>query len=457
LNNRSEVDVNTQAIPTSDLASAPSTQRWFVVGILSIASMVSYIDRQVINLLVEPIKIDLGLTDVQISLLQGFSFALLYAVLAIPLAWIADRHNRKWVILVGIICWSAATFMSGIAATFAMLFFARMMVGIGEATLAPAGFSIISDYFNKRGLPAAISVFTGSGFVGSGLALIIGGYLLTQLASSGDVVLPFGTFKPWQATFMCLSLFSIPVFLLVLMIREPVRRDDNVVIAADAAPPVWEIIQFIKDKANIFLPLFLGFSCFAAAQFGIGAWAASYFIRVHGWSQLEVGEYFGPVVMLAGIGGVVTGGLIAEWMLKRGISDATLRVPLLAVFLALPLAVAFPLMASPFVSLALLAIVMFLGTMPFGAGVSTFPLITPNRMRAQVVAVYLLIANLLGYSAGPIFIAALTDKVFADPARIHHSLAIAPPLTMLFGILLVLLAIKPYRRLLENGVSDGVS
>ena len=138
----------------SRTADTPSLSRaWFTVAALSLASIISYIDRQVINLLVDPIKADLGISDVQISLLQGFSFALLYALLAIPLAWIADRHNRKTVILIGLICWTAATFSSGLAAGFAMLFVARMMVGLGEATLAPAGLSMISDYFSKERLP----------------------------------------------------------------------------------------------------------------------------------------------------------------------------------------------------------------------------------------------------------------------------------------------------------------
>ncbi|MEM6586638.1 MAG: MFS transporter, partial [Pseudomonadota bacterium] len=143
-------------------SAMPSSARaWYVVAVLSLAGVVSYIDRQVINLLVEPIKADLGVSDVQISLLQGFSFALFYAVLAIPLAWVSDRYNRKIVILVGLVCWSGATFASGLAGAFAVLFVARMFIGVGEATLSPAGFSIISDYFTKEKLPGPISVFTG--------------------------------------------------------------------------------------------------------------------------------------------------------------------------------------------------------------------------------------------------------------------------------------------------------
>ena len=438
----------------TDTADEPLTatplRRWLVVAALSFASIVSYVDRQIINLLVEPIKADLGLTDLEISLLQGFSFALLYALLAIPIAWIADHGNRKWVILVGMTGWSAATFSSGLAGSFAMLFAARMMVGIGEATLAPAGFSILSDSFSRDKLPAAISVFTGSGFVGSGLALIIGGAIAGQLNAIGDITLPFGTFRPWQMTFLAVALMSFPAFILVLLIREPVRRNGTRVLVSDHPPRAWEIFSYLIAHWTVFLPLILGLSCFVAAQFGLGAWAPSYFIRHHGLTQSQVGNALGPVVVFGGLGGIVTGGMLVQFFMKRGVQDASMRISMLAIGLAVPAAIFFPRMESPNAALALLAVLIFLGNIPGGSTVSTFPLITPNRMRAQVLAVYLLVANLLGYSAGPTLIAWITDKVYADPKAIGQSLGIAPPGVMIAGLILLALAIVPYRQLLKH-------
>ncbi len=424
----------------------PAWQGWYVVFVLSIASIVSFIDRQIINLLVDPIKLDLGISDFQISLLQGFAFALFYAVLAIPLAWISDRYNRKMVILFGLVCWSAAAFASGLASIFMVLFVARMFIGVGEATLAPAGMSMISDMFTKEKLPGPISVYVGSGFVGSGLALTVGGYLYSLLEAAGPQALAFGTFAPWQLTFFAVAALSVPVFLMLLTIAEPVRRDDSTALPTDEAPPAFEVLAFLKSKAALLIPLIIGFSCFSAAQFGIGAWAPSYFIRVHGWSQLEVGTYFGPVVIVSGVAGVVLSGFVAERLLGRGVRDATLRLPIMAIVLAVPFAIAFPLVASPWLALALLAVVLFLGTVPFGAGVSTFPLITPNRMRAQVIAAYLLVANLLGYSAGPILVAWLTDNVFGDPDLINLSLATAPVGMMVIGVILIFIARGPFLR-----------
>ncbi|NBC87893.1 MAG: MFS transporter [Alphaproteobacteria bacterium] len=430
----------------------PSLPRaWSVVAILSAAAIVSYIDRQVLNLLVEPIKADLGLTDVEISVLQGFSFALLYALLAIPIAWVADHSNRKWVILGGLVCWSGATFMSGFAAGFAILFCARMLIGIGEATLSPAGFSMISDYFEKSRLPAALSVFTGSGFVGSGLALVIGGALYAALEAAGPLTTVLGTFQPWQTTFFGVAMLSVPLFVLILaFVREPARQPDTLAPPQHEEPSAFEILGFVWGHAGVYLPLFFGFSCFAAAQFGIGAWAPSFFIRSHGWTQLEVGQALGPVVMATGPLGVVAGGFLAERLLMRGVHDATLKLSMGAIVCALPFAIAFPLVEGGGLALALLAAVLAFGTVPFGAGVATFPLITPNRMRAQVIALYLLIANLLGYSAGPILVAWLTDEVFADPAALHISLAIAAPAVMAAGLVLIAAALGPYRRMVAT-------
>ena len=430
---------------------------WFLVAVLSVASVVSYIDRQIINLLVEPIKQDLGMTDLQISLLQGFSFALFYAVMALPLAWVADTQNRKWVVIGGVIFWSAASFSTGLATSFALLFAARMAVGVGEATLAPAGTSMISDCFRQENLPAAVGVFTGSGFVGSGLALLLGSYVVNALTLAGPFEMLGRSFQPWQVTFMVVTLLSIPVLLLLALVREPVRRDGNRALAVDDAPSRLEVITFLKANLQLIGLLALGLACLVAAQFGIGAWTPSFLIRVHGWTQLQVGQWFGPIVMAGGLAGVVGGGFAAQALARRGVVDASLRVTIAASLIAVPFAIAFPLVSNVWLSLALLTAVLVLSTVPFGAGVSIFPSITPNRFRAQVLALYLLIANLVGYSLGPTTIALLTDRVFGDPLAIGRSLAIAPAATLLAGCALLAACLKPYRGTLAQRAASALT
>jgi len=377
--------------------------------------------------------------------------------MALPLAWVADTQNRKWVVIGGVIFWSAASFSTGLATSFALLFAARMAVGVGEATLAPAGTSMISDCFRQESLPAAVGVFTGSGFVGSGLALLLGGYVVNALTLAGPFEMLGRSFQPWQVTFMVVTLLSIPVLLLLALVREPVRRDGNRALAVDDAPSRLEVITFLKANLQLIGLLALGLACLVAAQFGIGAWTPSFLIRVHGWTQLQVGQWFGPIVMAGGLAGVVGGGFAAQALARRGVVDASLRVTIAASLIAVPFAIAFPLVSNVWLSLALLTAVLVLGTVPFGAGVSIFPSITPNRFRAQVLALYLLIANLVGYSLGPTTIALLTDRVFGDPLAIGRSLAIAPAATLLAGCALLAACLKPYRGTLAQRAASALT
>lgn len=423
---------------------------WFVVIGLSLAAILSYVDRQIINLLVEPIKLNLGLSDTQISLVQGFSFAIFYAALALPIARLADSGNRTHVIFAGIVCWSLATFSCGLAVGFWTLFFARMFVGAGEATLTPAGYSIIGDYFSKEKLPLAISVFTGSGFLGSGVALMIGAYVIDLVIGWGDVSFPLlGKLEPWQLTFMLVALPSIPMLFIMAFIKEPVRLGVDAA-ESEAKVKLRQIVQYIFDNKRIYIAIFFGFTLMASAQFGIGAWIPSFFIRTYDWSAPQIGFAFGILATIFSTGGVLVGGWLSTRLIKAGVASANFVVPIAAVILCAPFAAAFPLAGNANASLYLIAPVLFFGAMPFGTGTATLPQIAPNRMRAQVVAIYLLIANLLGFTMGPTIIALLTDRYFADPLLIRYSLSIVPPVLMLCGAAVVFTGLNHYKLLLGS-------
>ena len=421
---------------------------WFVVAVLSFAAIVSFIDRQVINLLVEPIKLDLGISDTQISLVQGFSFALFYALLSFPIARIADSGNRKNVIIIGVVVWSMATFSCGLAVGFWSLFFARVFVGAGEATLTPSGCSMIGDYFSKERLPLAISVFTGSGFLGSGVALIIGAYVIDMVNGWGTVVLPLiGPSKPWQLIFMLVALPSILLLTLMAFVKEPVRRG-----AANEAPTVSfsHLVQHLKEHSRVYMAIVFGFSLMASAQFSIGAWVPSFFIRTYDWSASEIGFTFGVIAVLCSTSGVIFGGWLGARLLRIGYSSANLLIPIGAMLFCVPFAIAFPLTGSATLSIVILVFVMFFGAMPFGVGMATLPQIAPNRMRAQIVAIYLLVANLVGFSLGPTSVALVTDVVFKDPSLIRYSLAIVPAILMTIGAVVVATGLTHYKKLLAS-------
>ena len=415
---------------------------WWAVTILSIGMVVGALDRQVINLVVDPLKQALRLNDEQVSLLQGFAVAAFYAVMAVPLGRFADRHNRKGLILAGAVAWSAATAGCGLASGFLGLFVARMMVGVGEATLTPAGFSMISDYFEERGQARPLCVFTGASFLGSGLALLLGGGLLAVLGRSGPLILPgLGRLADWQAAFILASVPGLVFAAFLLSVREPARR-----LKADEPPDAafTDVLNFIGGNVRLVAPLLLGFAILASGQFALGAWTPTFFVRTFHSKPAFVGMTYGLLLAFGGSAGVVVGGFICDRMKARGWAGANLLVSIGAALAAIPFAAVFPFASSSNLALWLIAPLAFLGPMPFGAGIAAIPAISPNRMRAQMMALYLLLANLLGVGGGPWLVAVVTDRVFRNPAMLRYSLAIVGPALLLGGALLLSCAVRPF-------------
>ncbi len=410
-------------VSASRFAFRTDSYAWGVVAILCLGSVVSMLERQVINLLVEPLKADLNITDTQISVLQGFAFAIFYAAMALPIGRMIDAKSRVAIIMVGVAVFSLATFSCGLATSFLALLVARTFVGVGEATLTPAGMSLIGDYFPSDKLGRAVGLFIGSTYAGSGLALIVIGYTLAALGEHPDVVLPVvGVVKDWQLAFM---LAALPGFLFVaamLLVREPPRSSKTGLVGAPT--PVAETFRFIGDNLPLLVPLFLGIPLLAAANFAMNAWVPTFFIRTYGWSAAEIGPLFGVMVIVCGTGGTVAGGALSDWLAKRGTRLPGMVVPVATALIAAPFVAAFPLVGDATTSLWLLVPAMFFGAMPFGAGTAGIVEIAPNRMRGQMVAIYMLIATLIGTGGGPWTIAAWTDGVLGDPMAIRWSIAV---------------------------------
>ena len=424
---------------------------WFVVFMLCLATIISFIDRQIINLLVDPIRADLGISDTQISLLQGFAFATFHGLIAIPLGRLADSKNRKTIIAVGMVLWSLATAFCGLAKVFWQLFIARMFVGIGEATLSPSTFSMLPDYFPRKSLTRALSFFTGAGFLGSGIALMVGGVVITQMLAVGPVDMGFlGIIRPWQMAFL---IVSVPGLVLVLIfwfvVREPPR------IGSRSGTPqetlsIRDAWRYLVLNKRVLGSVILGFTFLAMMMFALGAWVPTFYIRTYGMTAAEIGSIFGLYFMTLGSAGVVAGGLLSDWFKARGRADSNMRAGLTSALLSVPFVVAFPLADSQATSLILLAPVIFFGTMPFGTGPSALPMIVPNRLRGQVVALYLLAGNLIGQGCGPWLVAMFTDYVLGDSMLVRYSISIVCPTILLIGAAIIYTGMKPYARHVEH-------
>jgi len=429
---------------------------WYVTFVLCACSIVAFVDRQIINLLVEDIKADLRISDTQISLLQGLAFALFYAIAAVPLGRLADTGSRRRVIMAGILVWTVAAAACGLAKSFWQLFVARTFVGVAEATLTPSGFSMLGDLFRPQRLSLPLGVFTGSSFFGSGVALLIGGYVISRLSSLEQVTLPVvGALRPWEAAFVIGALPGVVVALLFfLTVREPLRRRAALAaqpVARDAdRPTLGEALGFVRDNARVFLAVFGGVSVLAAAQFSLGAWVPAYFIRNHGWSAADVGYAYGLVFLFCGTGGVVAGGWLSDFFQQRGRRDGHLRTALVSALATVPFVIAFPIAPSAALSVAALAGAVFFGTMAFGAGPALIPVICPARMRGLLVALYLLVANLVGQAGGPWIVAVFTDYVFGAPELVKYSLLVVPSALLLLGAALIAAGFPGLRALQER-------
>ncbi|MDN5513783.1 MAG: MFS transporter [Pseudomonas sp.] len=421
----------------------PSSARaWATVAILMVAYVLSFVDRQILNLLVEPIRRDLAINDTQMSLLMGLSFALFYTVCGIPLGRVADTRSRRGLIAVGILFWSAATAACGMAKMYWQFLLCRIGVGVGEAALSPAAYSLIADSFPAERRATAISVYSMGVYLGSGLAFLVGGLVIQFASAQGDVTLPvLGEVRPWQLIFLILGVAGVLFTLLMLAVKEPARRGAG----AGVAVPLSEVGRYIRANRRTVLLHNFGFAGLAFAGYGSAAWVPTFYIRTYGWDAGQVGIVYGSIVAVFGCLGIVFGGRLADWMAKRGRSDANMRVGLYAALGALPMVVLFPLMDSAFWASVLMAPTVFCLSMPFGVAPAAIQEIMPNSMRGQASAIYLFVITLIGLGVGPTAVALVTDFVFADDASLRYSLLIVTTLAVLMSIVLLAKGLKPYR------------
>ena len=429
---------------TSDSKSSPLPGAWYAVALLTIAYMFSYIDRQVLALMVGPIRADLDISDTQFSLLLGFAFAIFYTLLGIPIARLADSKNRRNIIAIGIAFWSIATVACGLARDFWHLFLARIGVGAGEAALSPAAYSMLADFFPKDKLGRAIGIYSSGVFIGIGLSFIIGSVLVTGIQAVGGIDLPIlGHLNAWQATFVIVGAPGVVIALLVTTLTEPPRGQGT---KPAASMPIRTVLQYASQHRAVYLYHFAGFAMLTLLFNGIMAWAAEYFIRIHEMERVAIGRQLGILSVIFGGSGIIVGGLCSDWLSRRGFLDAPIKAGLLGTILLAPFAIAAPLVPDPTISLWLFAPLLFFVSFTFGPAATGLQLVTPPAMRAQMSAVYLFVVNLTGIGFGGTATALLTDYVFKNDLRLHWSMATLALIGSLLAITLLTLAQNPYKR-----------
>lgn len=433
-------------MPHNNSLYPTSGRAWFTVSILLVAYVLSFIDRQILNLLVEPIRRDLAISDTQMSLLMGLSFAIFYTIAGIPLGRVADSKSRRGLIGAGVLVWSLMTAACGLAQQYWHFILCRIGVGAGEAALSPAAYSLMADSFPPEKRATAISVYSMGIYLGAGMAFLLGGMVITFANAQGDVILPIiGLVRPWQLIFLMLGGVGVAFCLVLLALKEPSRKG----IGAGVAVPLKEVGAYLLSIRKAVLCHNVGFACLSFASYGASAWIPTFFIRNHGLTAGEVGLYYGTIVMVAGSLGIVFGGRLADLLARRGYTDSNMRVGLLAAVLTIPFNVVY-LVGDLNLVWFLMFFNVFTVAMPFGVAPAAIQEVMPNAMRGQASAIYLFTITLIGLGIGPTAVAMFTDFVFNDDAAVRYSIFIVATVVTLGSVALLWMGLKPYREARET-------
>jgi len=365
----------------------------YALGLLSMINVFNFVDRQVIFILFEPIKRDLGLTDTALGLLGGFGFAILFAAMSIPLGRVADRWSRRRLIALGVAAWSAMTAMSGFARSFTQLFVARMGVGIGEASFGPAALALISDFFPPARRSTAQAVYAAGVPIGAGLGLIVGGAVAAR----------FG----WRFAFWMLGAPGLALALAAWMLHEPHRGSAEGLAPPPALPTPGRVREILLGTRAYRLHC-LGVSCIVFAVAGFSAWAPSFLQRFHGLPLRQAGGLSGLVFATAGLVGAILGGTLADRMASRRV-DGRMRLVLYGALLSAPLGAGTLYLESHPAFIACFWMFTMVGSMWFSPATSTVHDLVEPAHRGIAMAVYMALNNIFGFALGPLAIGLASD------------------------------------------------
>lgn len=424
----------------------PPSVAWLATLLLTVAYTFSFIDRQIVNLLVEPIQRDLGLSDSSVSLLQGFAFVIPYILLSMPLGRWVDRSGRTRILTLGVIFWSVACIACGLSRNYGQLLLARMGVGAGEASLTPACWSLLADYFPEERRSFPVSCFLMGPYLGAGLSMILGAEVIRWAESVGPVSLPLiGALAPWQLTFIAVGAPGAIIALGIALLREPTRKD-RASDSSDGGLSWRYIAQYLATHWRLYCGFLLGPAFMVMVLYALQAWVPTLLVRIHGLSLTEVGRSYGVIALVAGSSGVLSGPVIGRWLARSGYGDYALRVAIAASVLLLPATIAVAFAGSATLALACVALSSYLVTLPLALFASGLQSATPNEMRGFVAGLYVLTVNLIGMGLAPMAVAIVTDFVFADPLAVGKSLAVVAGVAVPAALIFFLLGMQEHRR-----------
>lgn len=398
-----------------------SAYAWWVVVVLAVGLTISLADRVIMVLMTGPLKHDLHLSDTEIGLLQGLAFTIFYVLAGLPLGRMADTTNRRTLAATCVVAWSLATAGCAACSSFSTLFAARLLVGVGEAGLAPAAVSLISDYFPPQLRARPLAFLTIGAFAGVGLSFMFGGSIIHAFGAAKFVDVPgFGQVQGWQAVFLSLGAIGVLFSAVFAFVREPPRHER--VLTADAS--LSAVLRFFWGARRFLTAQILGTSLAGVVLTGLISWMPTLLSRRFGWSAGRTGIVYGACIAVGACAAVIIAGWLTVYLVRRGVKNATQIVCFSATAAAIaPLALG-PLFPTPLLVLVSVSLGTSMLQIPGLLAAAALQQVCPNEFRAQVFAVYLAVASTFSFVIGPLAVPIITDAVLHNEMKVNLSLAL---------------------------------
>lgn len=426
---------------------------WYMVGLLTLGYFLSYLDRYILSLLVEPIKNDFSLSDTQVGLLLGAAFAVFYATMGIPLGWLADNMKRKNLVAIGMLVWSMATCLSGYTKNFVGLFAARAMVGAGEAALSPCAMSIISDMFPEGKRGRAIAVYSCALTIAAATSYYLGAKLLewATVTDTTGMVLIDGL-RPWQVVLVLVGLPGIILSIFMFFTKEPKRR---VSVHEGQGEPrkvkFSQTIEYYKENLGAFLGVCLLVSVMTTIVYSQG-FIAAMFERTWGWTPSEFGVRYSIGVLVFGPPSILLGGWLIDKLHSDGHQDAGFKVLKIGLYLMVPINFIFPLMPTGWSAMIGAYLGLIGSSLVTAAGVPALLKIIPGQIRGQSVAIYYMIISMCGLLLGPTSVGIISDAL-GDTSLLRYAVAAIPAFYGSLALLFLPYISRKYKDQIAKGIS----
>jgi MFS family permease len=398
----------------------------YVLGMLTLVYVFNFIDRQVLVILQESIKKELHLSDTQLGLLSGFTFAIFYVTLGIPIARLADKGNRRNVVTISLAIWSMMTAFSGLARNFIQLLLARIGVGVGEAGGSPPAHAMISDYFPPEKRSTALSVYSTGIYFGVLIGFLMGGYLNQHLG--------------WRTAFFVLGIPGLIFSLLFYTtVKEPAKGATDTMTTISGEAPTFGSVLRLLFSLKVFVYLAIATALHVFCIYGLLNWAPSFLSRMHGMKNVDIGVSLGLIYGLGGAAGTYAGGYLTDHFGKKD-RRFYLSIPAYAVLLSMVFIAGTIFLQSLPLTLLCLGACAFLQSMYLGPSLAVAHSLVTAPMRALTSAVLFFVLNFFGQGFGPLIVGLISDALKPQLGIESLRWALSILLVMAFGAAMMFFA-----------------